>query len=201
MKRILGIISVVFLCMSFMQESGTTYVRKNITQLKEGVLLVRMHEHLKVQEKMLELKQYKSLKKKKEEVAQKNKEIIHAFSDHYSFSEVYFFYARNTRQVVNKAFQDVILDTALVPINTELIANKPIYILDGEHVYFENFGEDADGYAIYNDTLGLLEKPFPFFVRKRSGTLIVKRSENDMVIKLQEKLDKTYQKYGELSLD
>lgn len=191
----------VFGLLSFTQETPEDYVVKNIKALKEGVLLVRLHEDLTVQKKMLELKQYKRLEAKKEEIERKNVELIDAFKKHYSFSHVYFFYARNTNEVIAKNYAELVFDTANQIVDTSKLLNTPVYILDGENVHFEHFGEDAEGYGIYNDTLGLMQKPFPYYVRKRSGTLIVQRTEYDMVIKLQRKLDKTYNKYFQIDLD
>lgn len=194
MRLVLFITGIVLLS-AFTTEQKNTYVAHHLSQLKEGVLLVRLHEDLNIQKKMRELKQYRRLEAKKEEVALKNKELMDAFSDYYSFSQVYFFYARNTSGVVAKDYGQNVFDTGFVKVSDSLFYDMPVYILDGENVHFEHFGEDAEGYGLYNDTMELMQKPFPFYVRKRSGTLIVERTETQMVMKLQAKLDKAYQKH------
>lgn len=194
MKKIAFIV-LALLATGFTQDSKTVYVKNHISNLKDGVLLVRLHEHLGAQKKMLELKHYVSLEGKKMEVAKKNNGMIKAFKDHYDFSLVYFFYARHTDEIVAKNYKEFVFDSNRVKVDVNMIGSKNVYILDGEQVYFEHFGQDSEGYAVYDDSLRLLEKPFPFYVRKRSGTLIVKRTEPEMVIKLQEELDKTFKKF------
>jgi hypothetical protein len=188
------ILCFVGVLMAFTADTNQSYTAKHISELKNGVLLIRLHEHTGVQKKLLELKQYKRLEEKKKEVALKNGEMLDAFKAHYTFSKYYFFYARNTQKIVAKNFESVVFDTNLVAIDAQEFNNTTLYMLDGETVFFESFGDDQEGYAIYNDSLQLLEKPFPYYIRKRGVGMIRKRTENEMVIKLQETLEKTYDK-------
>lgn len=196
----------IFLCLivvltAFTADTESARAARHLAQLKGGVLLIRLHEHSGVQKRLLELKQYQRLADKKEEVKRKNEEMIQSFGAHYRFSKYYFFYARNTDLIVAKNYTKVVFDSTQTMIDTALLSNTPIYILDGETVFFENFGSDFEGYALYNDSMELLEKPFPYYVRKRGIGMIRKRTENEMVMKLQESLEKEYSKQVGNALD
>jgi len=82
------------------------------------------------------------------------------------------------------------LDTSIAVPN-----NVPVYVIDVGDIYFEAYGGHFDGMIVMNDQMVPLKKPFPYYVRKRSGIAIVKRSYLDMVLIMQRELEQFYKEF------
>jgi hypothetical protein len=167
--------------------------RTQIFQMYEGVLLIRLHTEDILLAKLKTLHFDKTRRKKVKEIEARNKSIYNAFTNGYSFNEVYFFYRRDSEKVRKGEFDGVFLDENLSPDNSiKLDSNKPIFVLEVGDIYFEHMAGHIEGVAVLNDQLKQLEKPFPFYVKKRSGFAILKRSDLDLAVLLDKKLKNYY---------
>ena len=165
----------------------------HIQNLKSGVLLVRLHTDEVIIAQMKKRQQHKLLKSKLQEIEARNKEIYMAFSSGYTFTQVYFFYGKDSEKVMAKNFSNIFIGEDL-KIDTSIVlpANKPVYVVDVGDIYFEAFGGHFDGMIVMDEQIKPLEKPFPYYVRRRSGMPILKRSYLEMVLILQKEFEGFY---------
>ena len=166
---------------------------KHIQNLKNGVVLVRMHTDDAIVAQMKKMHENKSLKAKLKEIEDRNKEIYAAFKSGYTFTPVYFFYGRDSKKVMDKNYANIFIgDELKIDSSIVLPANKPVYIVDVGDIYFEAFGGHFDGMIVMDHTISPLTRPFPYYVRRRSGMVILKRTYLEMVLILQTKLEDFY---------
>jgi len=155
---------------------------QQIVGLKEGALLVRLKQNsLKIQA----LEKYGRSAEAKDETKKmelENASTIRAVKTSYSFSKVYFFYAEYSDQISKRAWNGLVLDTNLNPVDLP----KDLFILVGE------FGEtkemNIDAFLILNDRFEQLEKPFPFMV-KRINNMVASRRKEDILRILNENFE------------
>ncbi len=165
---------------------------RQIKELNRGTLLVR----LKTSENTIRALKEVGLTEKAEEVrAQQeaeNKEIVSAFKQHYTFSEVAFFYSNNSRNVKEKNYDNIFLDDSLmIDPSVTISGSKPVFIaafgplkqdtarylsswryepdkdwsLEKKKEYYggTNFGFQA--LKVMDENFVQLKDPFPFYVR------------------------------------
>ena len=177
----------------FSQYDAKPIAYKHIQDLKEGVVLIRLHTDAAIVAQMKKMHQNKLLKSKLQEIETRNKEIYMAFNSGYTFTQVYFFYGTDSKKVLDKDYNNIFIGKDL-KIDTLIVlpSNKPIYVIDVGDIYFESFGGHFDGMMVLEKDLTPLKKPFPYYVRRRSGMPILKRSYLDMVLILQNELEGFY---------
>lgn len=194
MKKWLVCITGIFFGISvFSQSAEKKLAYTQIKEIKKGIILVRLHTDEVVVNKMKELHQKNLLKAKLQEIKEHNTAIYTAFLSGFTFTEIRFFYSRNTDQIKQGNYDGLLLNERLeedalitIPLNV------PVYIIDVGDIYFEAFGGHFEGMVVMNQDFTPLKKPFPFYVRRRSGIAIIKRSDLDMVAYLQSHFDAFY---------
>ncbi len=166
----------------------------HIQKLKKGTLLVRLHTQSRAIEILRSKKRDREADILVARNAKRNKEVIKAFRGVFDFCDVHFFYSEDSSAIREREFDSVFRDDSLDVIpKVKLTKDSIFYIADFGLVYFQAFGEYFEGVAMMNQDFELLEKPFPYYVRKRSGMAIFKRTNAEMVIKLQSNLSKYYE--------
>lgn len=188
--RFITVLLICFPISIFSQLSPRAVAYKSIQDLKQSVLLVRLHTDEEVLKKMKKMKQYKMLKAKKQEVLDRNKETYLAFSTGYSFTDVFFFYAKSSSMIADSNLNNVFVNSDLhIDSNIHLPEGKSFYIVDVGDIYFEAYGGHFEGMIVMDRNFIPLKKPFPYYVRKRSGFSLIRRTDMDMVLILQQKFE------------
>ena len=186
----------LFIVLGFNQISPEETAKLRVKELKEGVLLVRLHTNDAVIAKLKSLHEDKARVKKIEEIYQANLSNYQALTSSYNFSEILFFYARNSDKVRNREFDNIFLNSKLeIDTSIHIGKNESFFILDIGDIYFEHISGHMEGVVVLNRDFEQLQKPFPFFVRKRNGMKIIRRTDMDVAIILNRKLTEFYAKF------
>jgi hypothetical protein len=165
--------------------------QKHIQALKKGTLLIRLKTDERKIEALKKAGKEEEAKKMLADQQQKHKEIANAFSKAYTFSKFYFFYNKNSREIGARNFAGLLLDANLNPVNETKVA-ETFYVLDSEEVMFETMNSTVVGFGVLNQKYELLEEPFPYYVRKREGLAMFRRTYRDMVLILQKEFHDFY---------
>ena len=195
LKRLMFIICISIIGFGFTASEKRELAVKQIHQLKKGVLLVRLHQHNAVLDKLKLHGKDVEHKRKKEEIEESNKSIYESLSRIYDFSKIEFFYAEDSKKVRQGDFKGIFLNDALLPDSTIVIdTNLPRYILEVGDIIFANISGHQDGLVVLNDQFEPLESPFPYYI-KRSGGFFIKRTDTDMAMLLNNQFNTFYNKY------
>ncbi len=193
MRFAILIIVFVSIQFSFMDVNPEQKAYNHIRNIKKGVVLVRLHTDDAVVEQMRKMRQHKTLKRKLAEIEQKNKDIYKALNTAYTFGEIRFFYARNSKEVKEGKYQNIFLGSDLnIDTTITIPKNVPVYILDVGDIYFDAISGHMEGVVVMNNQFKPLEKPFPFYVRKRSGMAIIERTDLDIAMLLNKNFEEFY---------
>ncbi len=163
-----------------------------ISQLKNGALVVRLHNNQKLLEGLRKMGNADLATQKEHEQMAINKNIVLAFTKYYSFSKVYFFYSSNSDTLLRGARSGIFLDTNLVMIPTIEMKESFYLLAESDAVYNSSIGfvrEDTakfiketgnaakDAAIVIKNKYGhQLKDPFPFYTTNKStvtGTPIV----------------------------
>ena len=195
--RIFFVVVCLFISPSvFAQYKSETYpvAYNHIRVLKKSAVFVRLHTDDMVLDKLKRMKQYKTLEARKEEIYANNKETYAAFTSAFTFAPVYFFYGRDSDKVRNRDFFNIFLNEELVPDSTiKFSSDSTFFIIDVGDIYFDAFGGHFEGMAVMDSRFEPLKKPFPYYVRKRSGISIITRTDLEMVLILQKELEEFFE--------
>ena len=166
---------------------------RHVQKIKENVVFVRLHTNhhsIAALKKEGRMKDAQYLQNK---VDRENKSIIKAFRSAFTFCEVHFFLAESSEDVQWRDFNGVFVDDSLQVVQEAPIPEyDPFYVIDFGKVYFETYADSFEGLAVMDEYFIQLKKPFPFYVRKYSGVRIVERSNEELVIELDKKLNEFY---------
>ena len=186
----LSILNILFLSLlSFVSYGQKRYLVDrfdssffHVKQLKTAEVLIR----LKTNENSIYYMKAKGNNVAAEELRKKqlvkNREIVDAFKQMYDFSDVKFFYSTHTLNVKNGYYDGIFLNDSLVSDESiKLRDTSNVYIIDVGHVYFPSFGNHMEGIVMMDNSFKPLPKPFPYFVRKRSGLFFLKRTYAEVV--------------------
>jgi len=169
----------------------------HIRSLKQGVLLVRLHTNEHSIEALEQRGRHRDAQKLRDQQRKENLEIIRSFRYLFSFCEVRFFLSYYSYEVANDYYEGIFVNDSLeLDSSITIPTNEHIYIADFGDVHFQAFGSSVEGVVVMDRHFEALERPFPYYVRKRSGLTVVKRSDGDMVKVLQENLSEFYGKSG-----
>lgn len=198
-------ISLVFICVStgFAQnhpiynDSNLLTAEQHIQQMKEGIVLVRLHTNENTIRHYVNYGNYDAAREERIEQAERNRQIFLAFNTAFDFTNAMFFYSNQSEAVKARDFEEVyFLDKEMKPDPTLTVPKgKPIYIVDVGDVYFESFQTHMEGIVVMTNDFSPLRKPFPYHVRKRSGLKILERTDLEMVEKLNEELHSFYNSF------
>jgi hypothetical protein len=166
----------------------------HIVDLKSSVILVRLQTQDIVLDKMKRMRQNNLLRAKIQEINSHHLAVYRAFSSAFSFTEVYFFYGRNTEQIKNREWEGLFVDSSL-KYNSSITLPKDtsFYVIDVGDIYFDAFGGHFEGMVVLDENFVPLKKPFPYYVRRRSGMTIIKRTDLEMATIFQKEFENFYQ--------
>ena len=178
-------------------KNSRVYARNAINNLKTGVLIVRLKSKQNAIDALLKTGRTKKAQKLKEEIDHYNKKVIISFKQHYTFSEVYFFYSKNTQSVKEKNFDSIFLNEKLeedssIVLNPEhdfyMIGDfDNVRTLTDEGEYSNQSSLISEAFVIKDSDFDQMPRPFPLFVRTANKGLITYQ-----IIKLNEKLHDFY---------
>ena len=173
-----------------LDSSAVQIARKHLRQLKSGVVLVRLHTQENKIKHYLKYGNRRAAMKAQQEQSEKNKRVFEAFNAFFDFTEVYFFYSHHSTQVKNREFDaGYFLNGEMEEDPTVSLSNtKYVYVIDVGDVFFDSFGTHMKGIVVMTTDFKPLEKPFPYYVRRRAGLKILERSDAELVQKLNEEL-------------
>jgi len=204
---------------SFAQREKKTSYRKQckidserqINELRNGVLLVRLKTKKKTISAMRKAKRYKLADKTEQELKKRNQFIITGFKSNFNFCPVYFFYSHDSKYVRNNNLDSIsFLNDSLIIDNSITVNNSNIYVAEfgsvypdtmvySQSEYFEygkkqttNYGGSAltiTALIIKSNQFTQLKDPFPYFVREFKG-LLIQRSIKKAIYKMNAKLVK-----------
>lgn len=168
--------------------------RQAIVDLKKGILLVKLYtDSAKIQA----LHKHYNKKKAdayKAELALKNTDIIKAFESNYTFSRVAYFYSED-QDLIKLGDLKNVKDAAGKSFDIKS-SDSNYFILDSRNVYLESMSVDQKGYSILKKDFTALERPFPYYVRKRDALPFLRRNDEQMVKLLNEALFEFAEKQG-----
>jgi len=170
---------------------------EQISELKDGVLLVRLFTKTKGIESLRKKGAAARANQIEQEVKAHNLNIVKAFEEVFSFSKVAFFFSDDSEAVKSGDFgqvsflnENLEVDTSVNPANF-----GTVYI--GEFSKIESVNEETNqvsrgfsAFIIRDAAFNQLKKPFPYYQRSYEGVFLISRSEATVVKKLQAKLEK-----------
>ncbi len=161
------------------KEQANLIASKQIKELKNGVLLVRLMTSENKINLLLKNGKNKAANKLKNDQYEINLEIAQALIKNYNFSDIYFFYSSDSQKVKDGNLKGIIKDDSLKNIEVDL-TNRNIFVLNSTDVFLESTQSSVIGFSILNAGMEQLKKPFPYYVRKREGSLLFKRTYSEM---------------------
>jgi len=151
------------------EKENTDQSKKQILELKNGVLIVRLKTSENAIKYLIENGKTEEAETMKQQQADMNREIINSFRQRFSFCPVYFFFSSQTDAALKGQFNGILLNEKL-EIDTSIKIINPIYYF-AEFDYLESDDESSTGTGIEalivkDMNMKQLSRPFPFFVRK-----------------------------------
>lgn len=183
------------------------YKRRNeiakwqINQLKNGALVVRLHNNKNLLESLRKMGKADLATQKEYEMLAVNKNIMMAFKRQYNFSAVYFFFSSSSDSLIKGARSGIFLDTNLT-VDPNIILKESFYLLaEKDAVYNSSIGFVPEDTARFMKEIGnaskeaamviknkyghQLKDPFPFYVLNKStvtGTPVVNIKVGDIIV-------------------
>ena len=180
------ILSILIVALGFSNlQAQDPYLKEHIQNLKNGVLLVKLYTRNNVVDALKERGRDEEAQNIEREQKFKNLAIANAFKNQYHFSPlVYFFYSDDSKKIMNKEFEDVLMDYNLQKFSS----TPPMSLI----FYVAEFGNtedmDINALVIKDHEFNELRKPFPYYVKTFEGWWIFKRTYNEVVMIWNEKL-------------
>jgi hypothetical protein len=164
--------------------------KKQIKELHDGCLLVRLHRNEASINALLKAGQTKQAEKVKNNLDQMNQNIVSAFNSNFSFCPVYFFYAEHSDSILNKNFDKIILDSNFQITDVPLLKGKKFFVAEicktapdtltlvdsykykgtssedtvMKKTYYETSATHMNSLVIKSDRFIQLSRPFPYYV-------------------------------------
>ena len=175
---------------------------KHLEQLKNGILFVQLprieQKKIDILEKSESQKNKDLAKKVKEENILLQKKVRDGFSNNYNFSEIYFFEAKNTKQILNGDFSNNLTDKEgnSIQLNNDSTKEKYLAYYGIANVAGENSRYNGDGILIqyiHNGKLERLKSDIFFETTSRFfGIIRGNKSISQVISDLNEKFRKKY---------
>ncbi len=182
---------LLFLMLSFIgySQPSEESAAEKIESLKKGFLLVRLKTG-DLQAKALERAGSKTeaalyLQKRNEE----NKVIVQAFTKDFRFCPVFFCYSSASDTIKRGYFKGILLNSSLQP-DTSIVPTSS-YFLTVEFGFTDV--QQREGLIMMDRNFNQLKSPFPFLVTRYEG-VAKKRTQEEMIIKLDQQLITFYEK-------
>ncbi|NND94398.1 MAG: hypothetical protein HKN45_05990 [Flavobacteriales bacterium] len=190
--------------------------REHIKNLKEGVLLVRLHTKQKSIDALKASDRHTQAEQIEKKVREENLELVNAIKSSFSFCPVYFFYSHDSKFVAEGELEKVgflnhkleidpsiSLDSAnyytaemgLIEQNTKrTVENIPTGQEDNpnyrhEPKYYGGSNMRFHAFIIKNDEFQQLERPFPYYSRTMNS-FFLKKSTEEVIERMNQKLFK-----------
>ena len=197
-----------------------TLMKEQIKQLKDGVLLVRLQTKENSITALIKINQDELAAKIRVKQLNKNKKIVSAFRDNFTFCPAYFFFSNYSDNILSKQINEIIfLNDSLQPDSSIKLTSRKFLtaefglIKQDTAKYFSNYyyysgdigierrsayyGEPDMRFEvlkIMSDQLVQLIRPFPYYVRTFSALPIIKRKLSKVVMRMNKKLFRYYEK-------
>ena len=202
-----------------LRKENRNLMRKQIKQLKEGALLVRLQNKGNSIRALNETKQFALAKQIKINQDSYNKKIISAFRNNFNFCPIYFFFSNFSDSILSNHFNGIIflndslqLDTSIKLVNNKFLTAEFAIIEQDTSKYFSNYyylpcekglekrsafygGPDLrfEVLKIMSDQLVQLKRPFPYYVRTFNSLPIIRRKPLKVVMRMNKKLTAYYE--------
>lgn len=178
--------------------------RQQIQDLKDGVLIVRLKTNDKALKKLERILNNPNTKKKSKQRIRKktipqlkaaakdlNDKMRQAFSESYTFSEVYFMPDTSTDDLQNKRTLNSLTDAQGKSVSSDVLAEKAIFLVDYGQLPNDKTAS-ITGLMISDIDSNTLRPPFPYF--QRSGGVFAKLSSNNLTSENAVKMVKIWNK-------
>lgn len=172
---------------------------EQISELKDGVLLVRLFTKRKGIESLRKSGAGARASQIEQEVKAHNLNITMALKKEYSFSKITFFFSDDTEAVKSGNFDQVFFlnenleaDTSVNPANFETIFIGEFSKIESTNPETNQLNRGFSAFIIRDAAFNQLKKPFPYYQRSYEGVFFINRAEATVVKKLQAKLEKFY---------
>lgn len=175
---------------SFAQSKAKIEAKKELETLKEGVLLIKLYDYQSKIDKLRENGYDKKANQIQQESDSLNKVIVKAFTTLYEFSDFGFYMSSNESLLKQGDFSHVYFLSGVDTISS----HSDIFYLDSKYVFFESMQSSQLGFSLFDKDFNLLKEPFPYYVRKRQSIFFLRRDHFEMTLKLQENLNKFWDK-------
>lgn len=173
-------ISTTVLAQKYDQES-IDKAKEQLLKAKENGVVIRFDTKEPILDSLKANGLTELLNKKLLEKKDFQEEVILAFRENYVFGKVYY---SNSEAIVNAKGERTMnvfdLDGGVVRIDP-----TKVLFINPSQVFLEDLRSYYVGFAVQDFELNNLEKPFPYYVLKREGSLFGKLTYPDMVLKLQ----------------
>ena len=178
-KLIIILLSLAICLGADAQKEGNAFTAKaHLNNIKNNVLLIRLESGNKRYDMLMLEGLTQKAKAFIDRLRLKNQGIIDAFKYNYNFSDYLFFYSEDSEKIKEGDFEKALFNSDLKRVNK----NPSIfYILDAKGGFFKNFQTSYVGFAVLDKNFKQLEKPFPYYVEKKDGSLFFRRSNESMV--------------------
>jgi len=108
----------------------TTQTKKQITDLKNGILFVRLSTREKTVEDLKKMGKTRAAEEIRNEQEIKNKKIVEAFKTNFKFCEYRFFYSQYSNEIQNRNFKFMIFDKDLKPDSDFNLNGRPFFVAE-----------------------------------------------------------------------
>lgn len=140
-----------------------------INQLKNGALLVRLHNNKYLAGQLRKRGQNDLAVQKEHEAFAINKNIVRAFNRYYKFSKVYFFYSEQSDTLARGTHSGVFLDTNLT-IDPSITLNENFYLIaEKDDIYNSSIGFVREDTARFVKETGNATKEAPIVIKNKYG--------------------------------
>lgn len=191
MKKTL-LLLFVFSCLFSFGQSDLDEAKKQLNQLKEGFLLVRLKtDSLKI--KALESRNMqKEAERLKRNLYLENKEIILSFDQTFDFCPVYFFYSNHSGEIRKGNVSGFVFDANLRLVDADSLSSRPFFT--AEFAKTENLGINA--LVLMDHFLLPLKAPFPFYERQYVFFSMIRQGKATMAKRFNKKLHEYHEAWN-----
>ncbi|MGB0867999.1 MAG: hypothetical protein ACPGSD_00260 [Flavobacteriales bacterium] len=207
-----------------MEKNGLTRAITQIQRLKNGALLVKLYQKERQIELLKRINKEKALESYIADVKKNNLEIIKAFSENFEFCPVYFFYSKDAQNVKERAFENMNFVNRFGEEDSTIVMQAEYFyagsITESRIDTFKYHSQARDNHSrsinaysspkssssfeafvFQSDKLIDLFMPFPYLTRTFGSLPVLKRSNRQLVNRLNVKLNKFYDRYKNVKLD
>ena len=162
-----ALLTLVFSINVVAQKAHPT-AKDQIMMLKSGALLVRLKTSENIIKGLKDAGRNEDAEKVRMEQEATNKEIVSAFSEHFTFCKIFYFYSHNSASVKAGKLNGVLLNKDLHVDSSFTSSN----FLIGQ--FGESSGTHIKGFFIEDRNGEQLSKPFPFMIKINKAGVVTR---------------------------